>query len=381
MNHLHSRIFKLFKAGVVNFDNTGTRDIGYIATEDLTEFAKKWEGQLFFKNGHFEDTAENRKNEIVGKISETWVEGEWVVGTGLIDDEGLDLLQNGKSVSVTFLVSNKIQNNVRDKKEGFEYHYRVLDMIPDHIAIVDNPRYEGAGLKHNSLSDTIICNMHLKENKEKSIDNLNSSDSNLTGNKPLTKLFDMFSIGKKHNNMHESEPKPNKHEEPKDNTSEPNEQTEKKYASFGGRKMMGYDEESFKQRATEAFSKKHNTDLSEDAEALEHIIEIEHEGEKIEMSLKEAMELIQAAEKTEEALERHEQGEINEPKHNENESNKAEEPKTESKPSTKENASKKHNSYASTVKAEYTSKSSSTQNLSPDMDYLAEKSARFDKKK
>ena len=388
LDNLHAKVLKLFKAGIVNLEgrnpiNKTPDDVAYIATEDLSELSKKWRNQSIYKNGHFDDGTENHKHEIVGKVGDTWIEGEWVMGTGLFTEEGLNELL-GKGVSISYNVSQAIPNNMRDKKEGFEYDYRILDMIPDHIAIVDNPRYQGAGLKHNSINEKnhlIICEQKLKHNQEnfkKDIDIINFAYNNNIKYEPLTKIFDMFSIKKKHNNVHESEEKSEMHPEKKDNTSEMH--PEKKYANFSGRKMMGLEEGDFKQRVTEAYEKKHNSDLSEDEDALEHMIEIEHMGEKIEMTLREAMELIEASEKVVDVLESREKEEILEDKNNDNgypisHASKHNNVKEE-RPYVKENMAKKHNSYMQSLKSSVTY-SSNAVNSDPNVDYLEEKARAF----
>ncbi len=384
INNLHSKLFKLFKAGIVNFDDGALKDVAYIATEDLPEFSKKWKNQAIFKNGHFDDGSENHQEEVVGKISDTWVEGEWIVGSGVITDEGLSLLTNGQGVSVTFAVSQAIQNQIRDRKEGIEYNYRIVDMIPDHIAIVKNPRYEGAGLKHNSKDISqhlVICSQNIKNNHnklKKDVDINANACNDIIEYERLTKISNMFSLKKKHNNAEEIK---KESDFIKNNTSENilDENIEKKYAEFGHRKMMGMDEEEFKEKLMEAWNKKHNSDLSEDEEALEHLIKIEHEGNEIELTLKEAMELIQMSEKVEHELENHERKEIDEEKYN-NQEMTVETKRTEQKEMVpeikmKENMSKKHNSYMQSLRS--TVHYSNADNVSPNIEFLREKSHNF----
>jgi hypothetical protein len=318
LNNIHSKIIKLFKAGVVNLEGINpidytNNDIAYIAPEDLKMLAKKYKNVPITKKGHFDDGIENHQDEIVGKIGDTWVEGDWAFATALLDDEGLNLLSNGKGLSISYKVLKALQNNQKDKKEGIQYDYRIGDLEPDHVAIVDNPRYNGAGLKHNSekgSDEILICGQYKKHNSIKKTKTNIMLDNKINmsyDNKKLTKMNNMFKIGKKYNeNWHETK---QTHENNKDNTS-------KKYLSLEGKRINGMDGEYFKKRLLEAYRAKHNFDLSEDEEALHSLIKIEYDGEEIEMTLKEAMELINDMAEEIAELEYYDDADIPEEKHN-----------------------------------------------------------------
>ncbi len=343
LNNINSKVIRLFKSGVVNLEgknplNKSKNDIAYISPEDLLTLGKKFSGTHIFRNGHFDDDVENHTEEVVGKLGDdVWVEGDWVMGTAILMEEGKNQLTNGYGVSISYEIKQGIENKKSDKKEGIIYDYRILDIEPNHIAIVKNPRYEGAGLKHNSLHSNdkfLTCEHHFKNN----LSNINlilDNEENIV-KEGITEINKNMSFFIK-----------NKSERKNNNSQDP--ENEKKYASLDGKKVRGMDAMDFKNRVTEMYSKKHN-EFEETEDNLESIISIEHEGREIEMTMREALELIALGEKVEDKLEN--EGSVDKEVEIEYErkDNAQNEEKKKAMP-IKKQEEKKHNSYIETLKA------------------------------
>lgn len=106
---------------------------------------------------HQEVTNKNVKDIEVGRVSKVYysdVDG-WYYCEGIItDDEAVELIHNGYSVSCSYNVTELddrggTENNVK-------YDVEFLNGVFTHLAIVNNPRYEKAEIICNSKDNDLV---------------------------------------------------------------------------------------------------------------------------------------------------------------------------------------------------------------------------------
>ena len=103
---------------------------------------------------HQDITDENAKDERVGVISEVWYNEKdgWFWCKGIIfDDEAIDLIKKGYSVSCQYGITEYQDNTENKLHNGNEFDKYILNGKPEHLAIVKNPRYESAYIAVNAI--------------------------------------------------------------------------------------------------------------------------------------------------------------------------------------------------------------------------------------
>ncbi len=92
-------------------------------------------------------------DDIVGKIQNIWFSTEdgWFWCSGIITDaEAIELIENGYSVSCQYPITEYKENLEGKLHNGNPYDKEILNGVFEHLAIVKNPRYEGAFIAANA---------------------------------------------------------------------------------------------------------------------------------------------------------------------------------------------------------------------------------------
>lgn len=165
--------------GVVNYPETN--EVNLITNDTLTEMAKTFEGKPVFV-GHQDVDLANLKAQADGYVTCCFYnkyDGWWWLKFIAVSDEAKDAIKQG------WKVSNCYENFVRGAGgtwHGVEYDSELLgsEIGYEHLAIVENPRYEGAIiLTENAYND------YIEDLKSKLEKKMNSKMEV----KPMFKLF------------------------------------------------------------------------------------------------------------------------------------------------------------------------------------------------
>lgn len=101
---------------------------------------------------HKDVTNESAKDDRVGVISRIWFNERdgWYWGEGVIfDQEALDLIDQGYNVSCQYEITE--YSSTGGIHNGNNYDKTILNGKPEHLAIVQNPRYENAMIAVNAM--------------------------------------------------------------------------------------------------------------------------------------------------------------------------------------------------------------------------------------
>lgn len=107
--------------------------------------------------GHKDVTSENAKDLSCGNICHIWYDDldGWYWGDGIIDnDEALELINQGYNVSCQYEITEYANNTTNALHNGNPYDKVILNGKPEHLAIVNKPRYENAMIAVNALDLT-----------------------------------------------------------------------------------------------------------------------------------------------------------------------------------------------------------------------------------
>ena len=107
--------------------------------------------------GHKDVTSENAKELSCGNICHIWYDDldGWYWGDGIIDnDEALELINQGYNVSCQYEITEFANNTTNALHNGNPYDKVILNGKPEHLAIVDKPRYENALIAVNAIDKT-----------------------------------------------------------------------------------------------------------------------------------------------------------------------------------------------------------------------------------
>lgn len=144
---------RFIEAGVAHYDELG--DI-LITKETLTKFIDSMVGCPVIIN-HKDVTDKNVDELRVGVISRVWYEPQdgWFYCEGVITDEqAVDLIKNqGWNVSCSY---NFVSDNTPRVHNGKKIDMEFTDGEFLHLAIVENPRYEGANIVVNSTDGQFV---------------------------------------------------------------------------------------------------------------------------------------------------------------------------------------------------------------------------------
>lgn len=107
--------------------------------------------------GHNDVTNENAKELSCGNICHIWYDEQdgWYWGDGIIDnEEAIELINNGYNVSCQYEITEYANNTTEALHNGNPYDKVILNGKPEHLAIVETPRYENAMIAVNALDKT-----------------------------------------------------------------------------------------------------------------------------------------------------------------------------------------------------------------------------------
>lgn len=102
----------------------------------------------------------------VGTIQKIWFSSDdgWFWCSGIITDEkAIELIENGYNVSCQYRITDYIDNDEGKLHNANPYDKEILDGVFEHLAIVENPRYEDAFIAVNAY---IACNEDNMEDKD-----------------------------------------------------------------------------------------------------------------------------------------------------------------------------------------------------------------------
>ena len=104
--------------------------------------------------GHKDVTNENAKDLSCGNICHIWYDEAdgWYWGDGIIDnEEAIQKINEGYNVSCQYEITEYSNNTTNALHNGNPYDKVILNGKPEHLAIVDRPRYENAMIAMNAL--------------------------------------------------------------------------------------------------------------------------------------------------------------------------------------------------------------------------------------
>ena len=107
--------------------------------------------------GHKDVTNASAKEDRVGVISRIWYDNAdgWFWGEGIIfDEKAISLVESGYNVSCQYDITEYSNNTTKALHNGNPYDKVILNGKPEHLAIVENPRYENAMIAVNALDMT-----------------------------------------------------------------------------------------------------------------------------------------------------------------------------------------------------------------------------------
>lgn len=107
--------------------------------------------------GHKDVTNDNAKELSCGNICHIWYDNSdgWYWCDGIIDkEEALDKINQGYNVSCQYEITEYANNTTGALHNGNAYDKVILNGKPEHLAIVDKPRYENAFIAANALDLT-----------------------------------------------------------------------------------------------------------------------------------------------------------------------------------------------------------------------------------
>lgn len=134
--------------------------------------------------GHNDVTNENKDELVCGNICHIWYDQQdgWYWGDGIIDNqEALNKIEDGFNVSCQYEITEYSNNTEEKLHNGNPYDKVILNGKPEHLAIVETPRYENAMIAVNA--------MDLTEKKENIPDLIVNAINDIKETKMFKNLF------------------------------------------------------------------------------------------------------------------------------------------------------------------------------------------------
>ena len=136
---------RFLQAGLVKYDF----GVCLLQKETIDKFIDTFKGCPVIIN-HKDNITEADK---VGVVQNIWFSDKdgwyWCDGV-LTDDKAVKLVENGYNVSCQYAITDYSINNDGKLHNGNPYDKEILNGLFEHLAIVDNPRYEGAYIAVNA---------------------------------------------------------------------------------------------------------------------------------------------------------------------------------------------------------------------------------------
>ena len=153
---------RFLQAGLVKYDF----GVCLLQKESIDKFIDTFKGCPVVIN-HKDNITESDK---VGVVQNIWFSEQdgwfWCDGV-LTDDKAVELVENGYNVSCQYAITDYSNNTEKKLHNGNPYDKEILNGLFEHLAIVDNPRYEGAYIAVNAYiaQNAIARNEDLTINK------------------------------------------------------------------------------------------------------------------------------------------------------------------------------------------------------------------------
>lgn len=141
---------RFLQAGLVKYDF----GVCLLKKETIDKFINTFVGTPVIID-HKDDISEGDK---VGVINKIWFSAEdgWFWCSGILTDEkAVKLIEDGYNVSCQYRITDYADNTERKLHNANPYDKEILDGVFEHLAIVENPRYEDAFIAVNAY---IACN-------------------------------------------------------------------------------------------------------------------------------------------------------------------------------------------------------------------------------
>lgn len=157
-NGQEGRPFKsrFLQAGLVKYDF----GVCLLKKETIDKFINTFVGCPVIID-HKDDIAED---DSVGTINTIWFSAEdgWYWCSGILTDpKAIELIENGYNVSCQYRITEYSENTEGKLHNANPYDKEILDGVFEHLAIVENPRYEDAFIAVNAYiakNDTVDAN-------------------------------------------------------------------------------------------------------------------------------------------------------------------------------------------------------------------------------
>lgn len=130
----------------------------------------------------------------VGTIQKIWFSSDdgWFWCSGIITDEkAIDLIEKGYNVSCQYRITDYIDNDEGKLHNANPYDKEILDGVFEHLAIVENPRYEDAFIAVNAYiakNNTTDANGDVYDDTNGQYTEKSGSDSNQKFNEEIDKI-------------------------------------------------------------------------------------------------------------------------------------------------------------------------------------------------
>lgn len=131
------------KEGLVHYNDKGTDKLYLVTNDALQKMNKSFEGKPVYIRHVDEVDLDKMKEESVGRVVKSFYnefDGAWWLEM-VLDDEAISVVEKGWAVSNAYLPTEYGAGGVY---HDITYDKEVKDGVYEHLAIVDNPRYEEA---------------------------------------------------------------------------------------------------------------------------------------------------------------------------------------------------------------------------------------------
>ena len=149
---------RFIEPGLISYKDVGG-DLEYLSKSTLDTHAQSFVGRPVVIQ-HSKVTPENMEGKAVGYISRVWYNADdgWYWCEGVItNDEAKCLIENGWSVSCGYRVRGTDETG--GVYHAIRYRRELTAFEGEHLALVENPRYEGATIRLNSKPKTNMTNL------------------------------------------------------------------------------------------------------------------------------------------------------------------------------------------------------------------------------
>nr|DAJ74774.1 MAG TPA: hypothetical protein [Caudoviricetes sp.] len=178
---------RFLQAGLVKYDF----GVCLLQKETIDKFVNTFIDNPVIIN-HIDDI---ESDDVCGTIEKVWFSPEdgWFWCSGVITDKkAVKLISEGYNVSCQYRITDYSENTENKLHNGNPYDKEILDGVFEHLAIVENPRYEGAFIAVNAY---LACNKIFKEQDHPRDDEGKFSDGGNTDSQNFNDAIDKIKSG------------------------------------------------------------------------------------------------------------------------------------------------------------------------------------------